>query len=650
MTDPAWVRPAVAEGIAGRCKRIGAFLLLQIVAVLACVALFAQSPPTPPTEYAITAATLVHDGHSQSVTLPYLLASNFTMADPAEFQASFQYWPDAASTPWSLMLPRFGNAVEVSINGQVVLDTRLDPEANRHLNNMPVMAALPNAILKPGTNSISIRLYVWGPLRGYLDCVFVGPSSELRPAYRLRSFTFSTLPLIFKAWQGILAVILGIMWLNRRHEVAYAVLAGAMVLGVIQGLTTTQLSAGLQSTFSVLLGVTTPLETALMFVFFTLFYRAPLPRWTPVLFVPALAMILSAFAADPWLLRWIYALLGVPAGCVMVMLCLVVVARRALREGDMVSLMLSCALTIVLTSWIYDMLVAADIIQHGRIFLSRMSYSFLLVAIGAGLTWRFAHALNEVDTFASRMVELVREAEEKVRASFAREEERSRTIALAAERARLMRDLHDGLGGQLMSIVALSERGAQGERINQAARAALRELRLVIDAMDDMGGDLLLALGSWRERAQAQLRSHGIRLDWQAEQQGMPLHPELRPWHVIQIVRLLDEAITNAARHSGATRVLVRLGSAPEFDDANPALQVGGWIRISDNGHGMTPRPYPPAMPREGRGLANMRARAAMCGARLDIASDAAGTSIRLSLPAEMPAAPLVEPAAPEAP
>jgi hypothetical protein len=48
--------------------------------------------------------------------------------------------------------------------------------------------------------------------------------------------------------------------------------------------------------------------------------------------------------------------------------------------------------------------------------------------------------------------------------------------------------------------------------------------------MDDIGGDLMLALGSWRERAMAQLRPHDIALDWRAvTPQGLPVHPELRP-------------------------------------------------------------------------------------------------------------------------
>ena len=79
----------------------------------------------------------------------------------------------------------------------------------------------------------------------------------------------------------------------------------------------------------------------------------------------------------------------------------------------------------------------------------------------------------------------------------------------------------------------------------------LKDRRLVIDSMDDIGGDLMLALGSWRERAMAQLRPHDIALDFAVSPQGLPVHPELRPWHVIQIVRILDEAQFTALLEGG---------------------------------------------------------------------------------------------------
>ena len=229
----------------------------------------------------------------------------------------------------------------------------------------------------------------------------------------------------------------------------------------------------------------------------------------------------------------------------------------------------------------------------------------------------------------------MREAEEKLKASFVREEERARAAALARERSRLMRDLHDGLGGQLVSIVALSERGNAGAPIGEAARAALKDLRLVIDSMDDIGGDLMLALGSWRERAMAQLRPHDITLEWRAvTPQGLPVHPELRPWHVIQIVRLLDEALTNAVKHANARRVTVRIETLADTDGLDR-----GCITVEDDGKGFD---VPPAdgsagIAKAARGLRNMRSRAARCGAELVLDSCAQGTRVRLTLPHRFP-------------
>ncbi len=237
------------------------------------------------------------------------------------------------------------------------------------------------------------------------------------------------------------------------------------------------------------------------------------------------------------------------------------------------------------------MLSAFEFVPNDRTFVTRLSYSAMLVAIGAGLTWRFARALNEVDGLPASSSHACARPR-RLKASFAREEERARAAALANERTRLMRDLHDGLGGQLVSIVALSERGHEGATITNAARAALKDLRLVIDSMDDIGGDLMLALGSWRERAAAQLRPHDIALDWRvATPQGLPLHPELRPWHVIQIVRILDEAVTNAAKHAGARRHHGHHRDASTMAKGRTAKGTAmgriGVISVADDGSGL---------------------------------------------------------------
>jgi signal transduction histidine kinase len=124
-------------------------------------------------------------------------------------------------------------------------------------------------------------------------------------------------------------------------------------------------------------------------------------------------------------------------------------------------------------------------------------------------------------------------------------------------------------------------------------------------------------------------------LEWRAlTPAGLPVCPDLRPWHVIQILRLLDEAVTNAVKHSGAKRVTVSLET---IGDADPH----GRITISDNGRGFCPEQNQPsgAVSTSHRGLANMAMRAARCGAAIEVKSSETGTRVQLDLPSRFPAA-----------
>jgi signal transduction histidine kinase len=617
-----------------RLARLVPYLLIQALVVIATMLGLRLLEPRDPDDFALNEVSLREAGTTRPVTLPHVTASRYSLADPPLYSGKFAFKPDAADTTWSVFLPRFSNGVEIAVNGVAILDSRRDPTANRPDRNTPEIAVIPVSLLRDGSNDITVRLFVWGPLRGFLDTVYVGPDAALRPAYETRTLLFVTLPVVFSAWQSILAVILAIMWLMRRHEPVYGVLATAMVLGVVQAFLTPPLPPATSSRLAGVLLSSAPLESALIVVSTVLFLGWRWPRYGVLLFVPGLIVIAGGLIAGPPLPRVLFLLLGIPTVGFCLVLMAGIAAYAVLRRRDVASFALGCAATIVLTCWVHDMLSVFEIMPNERTFVSRLSYSALLIAIGAGLTWRFARALNQVDSFAGQLVARVREAEERLKASFAREEARARATALANERTRLMRDLHDGLGGQLISIVALSERGHEGATITDAARAALKDLRLVIDSMDDIGGDLMLALGSWRERAAMQLRPHDIALDWSvATPQGLPLHPELRPWHVIQIVRILDEAVTNAVKHATARHIIVAIETR---DDGQGPYGV---ISVADDGRGFALRDDGDAAgaSQTARGLRNMRVRATRCGAVLDLSSDESGTRVRLQLPQVFP-------------
>ncbi|MEK9279414.1 MULTISPECIES: ATP-binding protein [unclassified Bradyrhizobium] len=617
-----------------RASRLVPYLLLQALIVIATILGLRLLQPSDPDDFAVSEFSLQEDGTTRPVTLPHFTASRYSLADPPLYNGTFTFRNGDAASGWSVFLPRFSNAVEVAINGVVVLDSRRDANANRPDRNTPQIAVIPFSLLHDGANQIAVRLFIWGPLKGFLDTVYVGPDEALRPAFETRTLLFVTLQVVFSAWQSILALILAIMWLMRRREPVYGVLAAAMVLGVVQTFLPAPVPPATSFRLAPVLLASAPLESALIVVFGVLFFGWRWPRHGTLLFAPGLIVFVVGLTAGPPLPRILFLFLGIPTVGICLFLMACVTATAVIRRQDAASFTIGCAVTIVLTCWVHDMLSVFDIVSNERIFVSRLSYSAMLVAIGAGLTWRFARALNQVDNFAGQLVARVREAEERLKASFAREEERARAAALANERTRLMRDLHDGLGGQLVSIVALSERGHEGATITDAARAALKDLRLVIDSMDDIGGDLMLALGSWRERAATQLRPHELVLDWHvATPQGLPLHPELRPWHVIQIVRILDEAVTNAVKHAGARHIAVTIETLDDGRGPYGVISVGDdgkGFALADNGEAAGAR-------QTARGLRNMKSRAARCGAVLDLNSDSSGTRVRLQLPQRFP-------------
>jgi signal transduction histidine kinase len=637
VTDVA-VKPAFSahERRRLRASRLLQYVLVQLLIVVVCIVVLHQSLPQPPSGYLVTEFNAKEGGTERAVTLPHYTSSRFSMDDPPLYSGDFVWTGSETQRAWSVYLARFNNGVEVAVNGVVILDSRRDPAANRPDRNAPEIAVIPASLLHDGANNLTIRLLVWGPLTGFLDRIYVGPDQILRPYYEQRTLLFVTLSTVFSAWQAILAVILTIMWAVRRHEPAYGILAAAMTLGVAQAFLPTAVDQGQYSRLNAILITSAPLESGFVLTFAMLFLGLRWPRYGPLIFAPGLLLVAAGLFGDQTLISKLFVFVGVPTVGVYLVLLALIVAQSVSKRPNLASFVLGCTVTIVLACWIRDLLSVFQIIPDGRIFVARLSYSVMLVAIGAGLTWRFARALNQVDSFAGKLVTQVRQAEEKLKASFAREEERARAAALALERTRLMRDLHDGLGGQLVSIVALSERGNAGATIGEAARAALKDLRVVIDSMDDIGGDLMLALGSWRERATAQLRPHDIALDWRAvTPQGLPVHPELRPWHVIQIVRLLDEALTNAVKHAGARRIAV---SIETLTDASGSAY--GRVTVEDDGKGFALTPDGGAAApgqKAARGLRNMRSRAARCGAELELNSGAGGTRVRLTLPRRFP-------------
>ncbi|MGK5681265.1 sensor histidine kinase [Actinoplanes sp. URMC 104] len=194
------------------------------------------------------------------------------------------------------------------------------------------------------------------------------------------------------------------------------------------------------------------------------------------------------------------------------------------------------------------------------------------------------------------------------------------------ERLRLRRDLHDGLGPVLGAVTLrldvlrahVPESDEEGrsevDKAKQELRAALRDVRRLIDGLRPPALDETGLRAALTEQASALLRAPvTYTVDCPAD--ARPAGPAAQA----AIYRIVVEALTNAARHSGAghVAVTVRLTGADLV------------ATVTDDGRGRDGRP-------DGIGLSSMRERAAELGGFCEVTSrPGEGVTVHASVPRE---------------
>lgn len=197
--------------------------------------------------------------------------------------------------------------------------------------------------------------------------------------------------------------------------------------------------------------------------------------------------------------------------------------------------------------------------------------------------------------------------------------------AILEERQRFTRDMHDGIGGQLLSLLMKARRGdVSPADLESDIAKSINDLRLVAASLDGSDEGLIVSFHSLRERLRDQLDAADIRFGW-TETDNLEL-AELGPRATLNMLRIIQEGVTNAVRHASATQLDVSVA----FDVAKGALAVN----LVDNGKGIgnAENTHP------GKGVQNMRTRAIQIGGDLTIASrvdGTQGTQIALTVPCE---------------
>ncbi|MEV8307491.1 GAF domain-containing sensor histidine kinase [Streptomyces flavidovirens] len=207
--------------------------------------------------------------------------------------------------------------------------------------------------------------------------------------------------------------------------------------------------------------------------------------------------------------------------------------------------------------------------------------------------------------------------------------ERSRELTIAEERSRLAHELHDAVSQKLFSLrltaqaaAALVDRDparAKGELQQVAALAAeaADELRAAVVELRPAALDEDGLIATLRTQIQVMDRAHTARVTFHSG--GVRALPAAQEE---ALLRVAQEALHNALRHSGAAHVDVVLEKSGQ----------GARLRVTDDGSGFDPK----TVRRAGRhlGLVSMRDRAGGAGGRLTVESaPGKGTTIEMEVP-----------------
>lgn len=248
------------------------------------------------------------------------------------------------------------------------------------------------------------------------------------------------------------------------------------------------------------------------------------------------------------------------------------------------------------------------VLHWGILYLTLLMFAVLLFELLRALDRARAAERDLAAALAQRSAEL--------EAEFGRRQEAESAHTLAEERQRIMRDMHDGVGGQLVALIAQVEAGQTAAPVLAGhLRRNLEDLRLMIDSLDPACADLSVALGMLRERLAPLLSGLPIAIHWRTAH--LPDLPAVPPSTVLHVLRVVQEALTNALKHARARTITI----AAQWDARDLVISV------SDDGDGLR------AEPAAGRGIASMQARAAAIGGELRVDPGNPGTVVTLRVP-----------------
>jgi signal transduction histidine kinase len=538
----------------------------------------------------------------------------------------------APDEPYAIYIPRVSMNLALYLNGQLIGSGGSFAEPVARNWNRALLFDIPASLLRPGENLIHLRVFGYRNSNGGLSEIEVGPTAALSTRYEQRYFWQTTGAVVTTSLMFAVAFLGAVAWYRRRDPM-YAFFAGASLVWALRNLNLLVRDIPMSTaawTFWVQSG------NGWFFVLFALFIlryiEVRMPRLEKLLWVfaaigPAGMLIDGQDGMRTAQLLWLIP--AIPLWFVLVGL----IVRHARQSRDMPSVLVAGAFTAFGLLTFYDWMVFRGRLPFDWIFLGHYAAPVMFMLIAWLLIHRYSETFDAYVALNGELEQRVAERERALLADFTAIQQLQRDQAAAEERQRIVRDMHDGLGGYLTTTLRMAESGEAREGdVAAQLRECLDQLKLTVDSLQPVNGDLTTVIANLRYRLGPRLEKAGLKFDWQVG--DLPRLDYLTPQDVLQIQRIAQEAFVNILRRATADTVTVVTGVAPSGE----AL----FVEIRDNG-----RDDRIARMLEEQTTDGMRHRAAAIGGDIDCSIDSGGYAVRLTLPFRRQAASIEKTAAP---
>jgi signal transduction histidine kinase len=542
--------------------------------------------------------------------------------------------------PWGVYLPSVGNAYDVLLN-----DTLLQRQGDLANPNGADYSKVPRfVVISPNllqhSNVLRIHIRVDAERRGGLSEVYVGPQQEALSVYQ-HSYNWrgngSLVVVAFSLAVGLLALGLWATQIDLLHPdkprrdalylfAALAELCWTLAVGDAL-IETPPLPWPWWSAVPAAGAAAWACNIQLFSIEVAGWRTLPFVTWFRrwLIFLIALSAVLPLWAAG-WeqpaaLTAWHVALAATFLGFGARFLW------SALGPANWAHRLVAAALLLNLLVGIWDLCNFRIFPDFPDNSLLRFSSLFFGISLGCIVIMRFRTASRGASSLMNTLSASIAAKERDLRATYERLEVQAREQERIAERGRVLRDMHDGVGAhitlairQLQSDMANHAPSEHGEVLH-TLRDALDHLKLTIDAINLPPGDITALLANLRYRLEPRMAASGIALVWDVDLLQVENQLESQAMRHLQF--MLYEALSNVVQHAKATVLRIEAHAQPLGPDPT---QHCIFIRVVDDGQGFD------AQGMRRKGLASMFVRASAIGAQLSIESQPGCTVVQIQL------------------